>query len=93
MTLHVADIRFTPASRDDVRAGLLGYVACVVNGALQLDGITVRRTRGGALAVSFPARRDRQGQDHPLVRPLGGEVRRSVERQILDAIHPLGEAS
>jgi hypothetical protein len=61
--------------------GLLGYVSCTVAG-LHLDGLTLRRTRGGRLAVSFPCRRDRRGRRHPIVRPRG----KALEAAILAAL-------
>ena len=53
----ISSVRFAPASDADQRAGLLGFVTCTM-GNLVLDGITVRRTRAGQLALSFPERRD-----------------------------------
>ena len=54
--------------------------------ALALDGVALRRTRDGRRTLSFPARRDRQGRDHPYVRPLSTEARSAIERQVLDAL-------
>lgn len=65
--------------------GLLGFVSCSVAG-LCLDGLTLRRTRQGRLAVSFPCRRDRSGRKHPIVRPRDG----SLERAILAALRRQG---
>ncbi len=89
--IHVSEVRFSEATEQDEQAGLLGFVACTVNGLLRLDGIALRRTRAGDLVLSFPARRDRLGADHPIVRPLGNEVRRSVQDQVLLALRAKGE--
>jgi len=69
------------SSDDDVRAGLLGYIS-VFYGDLILDGLTVRRTADGRLAISFPARQDRQGRRHPYVRPVDDAARLRIERAI-----------
>ena len=37
--IHVDQVRLSPGSQRDESNGLLGYVACVVNGVLRLDGI------------------------------------------------------
>ncbi|HEX5010794.1 MAG TPA: hypothetical protein VFY71_10355 [Planctomycetota bacterium] len=84
--LHVAEVRFVPAGVEDAERGLLGYVACVVNGALKVDGLTLRRTLAGELRLSWPSRTDRAGQRHPLVHPVSDEARREVERQVYAAL-------
>lgn len=84
--LKINEIRFTPASRELVRTGLLGWVRCVVGGNLELDGITVRRTAGGRITLSFPERVDDSGGRHPVVHPVSNAARRAVERQILGAL-------
>lgn len=68
-------------SDDDVRGGLLGYVS-IIFGDVVIDGLTVRRTAGGRLTLSFPERRDRQGRRHPYVRPVDDDARRRIERAI-----------
>jgi DNA-binding cell septation regulator SpoVG len=83
--LVVDDVRFTATSRADRDRGLLAYAAFRLNGALQLDGIALRRTRDGRVALSFPCRRDRAGRRHPLVHPLTDAARRSIEVQVLAA--------
>lgn len=69
-------------SADDTRSGLLGYLS-VSYGALLLDGITVRRSASGRLALSFPAKTDRAGRRHSYVQPVDNEARRAIEREIL----------
>ena len=84
--IRITDVRFKEAGIEDVERGLLGWVSCTVNGVLRLDGITVRRTREGHLALSFPARRDTAGRQHAYVRPLGQHVRREIEDKVLHAL-------
>lgn len=80
--LEVTEAWLTPALLRDRRRGLLGYVRCVLNGSVVLDGITVRRTLDGRLTLSFPRGRGQR----PPVRPLDDEARRALERGILGAI-------
>ncbi len=83
---RVSQVRFTRASRTEIRSGLLGWASCVLNASLRIDGITVRRTLAGDITVSFPARTDGWGQKHSILRPLNDRVRRELEHQILRAL-------
>ena len=81
---HITNVRLTSASLTERRLGLLGYVSLdMAEPGLHLDGIALRRTEGGRLRLSFPVRTDRQGREHPLVRPLSGRVRDEIEAQVL----------
>jgi len=90
MVLEITQVRFRSARTDDVEAGLLGHVSCVLNRGLLLDGVAVRRTRAGELRLSFPERRDRHGVAHPVVRPFGCGTREEIERQVFDALRAGG---
>ena len=83
---ELTEITFVAAPPHERAGGLLGWVAATLDGRLRFDGLTLRRTLSGRLAISFPARRDGAGKQHPIVRPLDGDTRRSLERQILDAL-------
>lgn len=90
--IHLSRIRFTPASERDVQRGLLGWVACRC-GALDLDGLALRRTARGTLAISFPERRDGRGRAHPYIAPVDLEARRALEDQVLRALRERGEVA
>ncbi len=92
MTLRVSDVRLTPAGPRDRDTGLLAYIEVVFNGALAIDGVTLRRSSDGALYVAYPARTDRAGGRHPYVRPVGESARRDVEGQVLRALGLEGTA-
>ena len=83
---HVTEVRFKSASPKEVHTGLLGWVSCTLNGTFYLDGITVRRTRNGRLALSFPMRHDVSGREHFYFRPVGDDARRQIEHGILSAL-------
>ena len=70
-------------SAADIRTGLLGWVSCVVNDTLILDGLTLRRTQAGKLTLSYPDRRDGSGRQHHYLRPVDDRARRDIESQIL----------
>jgi hypothetical protein len=80
---NVSWARVVPAGRTLERRGLLGWVSLEING-LVIDGLALRRTREGRLALSWPAKRDRRGVDHYVVRPIDHKTRIEIERQVLD---------
>ncbi len=84
--LHVSEIRFIAAPDAERALGLLGWVSFLLNGAVKLDGITLRRTRAGDLVLSFPERRDASGKQHAYIRPISDAARRDVERQVFAAL-------
>lgn len=82
-SLRLTHIDLAPASRHHARAGLLGFVSVEFDGALRIDGLTVRVTRDGRHTLSWPARRDRHGEQHPIVLPVGAEERHRIKGEIL----------
>ena len=84
--LQITEVNFVQARPDQVASGMIGYVAFVLDDALKLDGVALRRTRRGHPALSFPTRQDRQGRNHDLVAPVSDEVRRKIEAQVFRAL-------
>ena len=82
--LRTSKIRFVPASEGDQQRGLLAYV-CVVLGPYKIDGIAVRRTLKGKLAISYPTRNARSGTAHPVFLPTDPDVRGALEEEIIAA--------
>jgi hypothetical protein len=66
---------------DDERQGLLGFLS-IFYGDLVIDGVAVRRTAAGRLALSFPERHDRKQRKHSVVRPVDDAARRTIEAAI-----------
>jgi len=84
--LRVSELRFIPATSTERAAGLLGFVSFLLNEALRLDGVTVRRTLAGPVCLSWPTRTDRAGKKHALIRPITDDARRDLEAQVLGAL-------
>lgn len=82
----VSRVVMTVAPAREKRAGLVGWVTCVVGGELRLDGLSVRRTLDGRLIVSFPSRKTRRGVERPYIAPLDDAAREGIQRQILAAL-------
>ena len=84
--IKITNVQFTSADPRDVETGLLGWIRCTLNGSIQLDGISLRRTRDGRHTLSFPARFDQAGRLHHYLRPLDDETRHAIERQVFKAL-------
>ena len=82
----ISGIGFTPATTEDVRRGMLGYVTCTFADLLLLDGLTLRVTEAGEHRLSFPARTDSQGRRHPYFRPQDDRARRIIEKAVFDVL-------
>ena len=79
----VTNLEFAPARREDLERGMLGWLAFDIDGSWHVDGVALRRTRGGRLALSFPSRPDRHGFKHAPLRPTCDRARRAIERAVL----------
>ncbi len=86
----VSKVRFTPASQHQVRSGLVGFVSFLLEGCMRIDGVVLRATAEGRPALTFPARRDGRGRDHPYLRPVDDRTRRAIEAQVFTSLG-LGE--
>lgn len=91
--LAITSAGLTPASPTEARTGLLGWVTAVVNDAIMIDGVTLRRTQDGRLALSYPSRTDARGRRHHVVRPIDDAARREIERQVLERLGLTQEAT
>ncbi|MCK6446184.1 MAG: hypothetical protein L6Q99_07295 [Planctomycetes bacterium] len=86
MTPRVTDIAFKAAPRAMEARGLLGWVRFTLDGRYGVDGVGVRRTASGRLALAFPERIDGHGRAHSVLRPLDVATRRGIEVQVFDAL-------
>jgi DNA-binding cell septation regulator SpoVG len=79
-------IELKTAGPEAAETGLLGWISFRLNRRLQVDGVALRRTIEGRHTLSFPARRDRAGNQRFYVRPLDDETREAIESQVLTAL-------
>ena len=89
----ISGVGFTPATPDDEKRGLLGYVVCTFADLLLLDGITLRVTETGRHTLSFPCRSDSLGRRHPYFRPQDDRARRILEDAIFAVLGVEREAT
>ena len=87
---RINGVRFRSASSIDERGGLLGWTSFLLNDALRISSVAVRRTRAGATTLAFPTRRDGQGVEHPYVCPIAHEVHRAIEAEVLAELRRQG---
>ena len=92
LMIVVDEVRFKKTGRRNRTSGLLAFISFRLNGCLRIDGVTLRRTTSGDLALSFPERRDRSGQCHQIVRPLSDRTRSDIEQQVFAQLR-LAEAT
>lgn len=87
---RISDIRFMPSKSMDERGGLLGWSSFVLNDGLRVSSVAVRRTRGGAITLSFPTRKDGQGIARPIVIPTTHVAHKAIEAVVLAELRALG---
>lgn len=90
-SLRIRKAEVRRASESDQRQGVLGFVTLDLHSGLRLEGLVVRRSAGGRVYVSYPAKPGRDGRREYLFRPVDEEARRRLEREILDQLKLEGE--
>jgi hypothetical protein len=85
-SFYVDEVHFVSSEKKERRTGLLGFVSFRINRGLRIDGVSLRRTRNGDHALSFPGRRSLAGYEFPYVRPLDDRTRREIEAQVFAAL-------
>ena len=86
MKPEVSNVRFTPAAQHQVRSGLAGFVSFLLGDCMRIDGVVLRTTADGRTVLSFPARRDGRGRDHPYLRPVDDGTRHAIETQVFASL-------
>ena len=84
--LRITNVQLSSAHAGAAADGLIGFVSCVVDDHLRLDGIALRRTLDGRTVLSFPERRDRAGRAHSYFHPVDDGARRAIEGAVFSAI-------
>ncbi len=82
----VSAVIFSRAHHLDRQRGLRGWTSFLLDDALVVEGVAIRRSRDGVLSLSFPEPVDRKGKRRRPVRPVDEEARLAIERQVLSAL-------
>jgi hypothetical protein len=83
--IAITSLHVVPTGDADRARGLLGFASFAL-GPIHLDGVALRRTRDGRLALSVPVRHDRSGRQHAIVRPVDDAARCAIEAQVFAAL-------
>ena len=68
---------------DEGTDGLVGWASCIVNGALYLNNIAIRRSRDGGFVLTYPCKRSRSDQKYFYFNPITREATRALDEAIL----------
>ena len=82
---RLSQITVIEAPPADRAHGLIGYVSCIMNDAIHIDGVALRKTREGEYSVSFPKKPGRSGDQHFYFKPINEAMRQEFLRQVLAA--------
>ncbi len=80
--MTVTDLKFTVADAAHQATGILGWIRVTLAGAVVVDGITLRRSLDGILAITWP----RKANGRPVASPASTEARKRIENAILEAV-------
>ncbi len=80
--MTVTGLTFTPADAAHQETGLLGWLQVTLGGAVIIDGLALRRTLGGRLALTWP----RKANGRTVVTPANAEARRRIEDAVFGAL-------
>ena len=86
-TIHVDEVQIRVAKRGE--QGVFAWASCVVNGALYLNNIAIRRDPGGGLLLTYPATRSRSDAKHFHFRPINAEAKEAFDEAILGRLHEM----
>ena len=86
-SFEVSDVqlRFVPDGRD----GLLAWASCVIDGAVFLNNIAIRRGRDGRLMLTFPAKITAAGTRIYLHNPINAQAAAVMRDAIIGAVREL----
>ncbi len=80
--MTITDLKFTVADAAHRASGILGWIRVTLAGAVIVDGIALRRSLDGSLAITWP----KQPNGRPVASPASSEARKKIENAILEAV-------
>lgn len=88
-TVSDVQLRFVEDGKD----GLLAWASCVIDGAVYLNNIAVRRGKDGRLMLTYPAKITAAGSRYYLFNPISKEASTILEDAILRRLAELARAA
>ena len=87
--LEVSEVKIRLVGEDST-GGLIGWASCVVNGALYLNNIAIRRGSDGRLVLHYPLKKSRKDKKYFFFNPITHEARRVLDDAILGKLEAGG---
>lgn len=90
-SFSVSDVqlRFVEGGKD----GLLAWASCVIDGAVFLNNVAIRRGKDGRLMLTYPAKLTAAGTRYYLFNPISKEASAVLEDAILRRLAELAKAA
>jgi len=91
MSFSVSDVqlRFVEDGKD----GLLAWASCVIDDAVYLNNIAIRRGKDGGLMLTYPAKLTAARSRYYLFNPISREASAVLERAILQRLAEIAGAA
>ncbi len=74
---------------EDGKDGLLAWASCVIDGAVYLNNIAIRRGKDGRLMLTYPAKLTAAGTRYYLFNPVSSEAAAVLEAAIVGKVREL----
>ena len=89
ITISQIQLRLVENGKD----GLLAWASCVINSALHLNNIAIRRGSDGVLFLTYPAKRSAAGDRYSYFNPISSEAADAVRDAVLARLATLARAA
>ncbi len=87
--LEISEVRIRVCKKPT--DGVVAWVSCVVNNALALGNIAVRRGQDNRLMLVYPARKSQQEVRYFHFRPINPEAKAILDEAILSSVNHFQE--
>lgn len=83
----ISEVRIRKA--DEADKGLVAWASCVLNNALYINNIAIRKDRDGQLFLTFPAKKSRKGIKYFYFRPINSATKELLDNAIIQELKDL----
>ncbi len=84
--MKISRVCFSSAPAEQEEKGIFGFISFVIDGALRVDSVVLRRRADGGRTLSFPSKADSSGVLHPILWPISDAARMHIEHEVFRAI-------
>lgn len=86
--ITVSEVRIRIAETED--ECLIGWASCVVNQALRLNNISIRKNQTGEIVLSFPFRKSSGDTEYYYFNPISHEASDEIRKAVLQKLEMIG---